>query len=286
MTKRPGSVFLARCALALAMLLVGSSVVSAKFIVEAFPILLGLGIRQTAATLIMLGIVLSVEGRLPAIARRDHGVILLQSITGVVMFNILLLAGVDRTTAAASGIITSTLPAWIALLSLALGERITRLTMTGIGMAMGGVLIVNVAGGDSGPGAAPAPVLGGVLVMGAVIGEASFTICGKALSGRVTPIANCYMVCLYGSLIFLQVALWQAPGFDFGGVGASGWIALAWSTGPVMVGAFFLWFTGLRVVPANSAAVFTGWSRSARWSVRQYSWASGLAGRTIWEWPA
>jgi len=25
-----------------------------------------------------------------------------------------------------------------------------------------------------------------------------------------------------------------------------------------MVGAFFLWFTGLQVVPANSAAVFTG----------------------------
>ena len=252
------SVGLARCSLALAMMLVGSSVVSAKFLVEQFPIFLGLGIRQVTATLIMLAIVLLVEKHLPRISKRDHGIVLLQSATGVVMFNVLLLAGVDRTTAAASGIITSTVPAWIALLSLVLGERTSRLTMIGIGMAVGGVLVVNIAGGDAGSDRASAPVLGGVLVMGAVIGEALFTVCGKALSGRVTPLANCFLVCVYGSAMFLPVALWQLPGFDFGQVAASGWIALAWSAGPVMIGAFFLWFTGLKVVPANSAAVYTG----------------------------
>ncbi|MGI8964113.1 MAG: DMT family transporter, partial [Thermomicrobiales bacterium] len=237
---------------------VGSVVVAAKFIVESFPLMLGLGIRQISATVIMLAIVLLVEKRIPAFSRRDHGMIVLQTLTGVVMFNMLLLTGVDRTTAAASGIITATVPAWIALLSLAIGERITRLTMVGIGMAVGGVLIVNFAGGDKGGEAASAPVLGGALVMGAVVGEALFTIFGKAVSGRVTPVANCYMVCVYGSLMFLPFALWQAPGFEFGSVGASGWIALGWSAGPVMVGAFFLLFTGLQVVPANSAAVFTG----------------------------
>ncbi|CAN5797763.1 DMT family transporter [soil metagenome] len=254
----PRSIFLARCALSGAMLLVGSVVVAAKFIVESFPLMLGLGIRQISATVIMLAIVLLVEKRIPAFSRRDHGMIVLQTLTGVVMFNVLLLTGVERTTAAASGIITATVPAWIALLSLAIGERITRLTMVGIGMAVGGVLIVNFAGGDKGGEAASAPVLGGALVMGAVVGEALFTIFGKAVSGRVTPVANCYMVCVYGSLMFLPFALWQATGFEFGSVGASGWIALGWSAGPVMVGAFFLWFTGLQVVPANSAAVFTG----------------------------
>ncbi len=252
------SLLLARCSLALAMTLVGSSVVSAKFIVEQFPIFLGLGIRQVSATLLMLVIVLLVEKTLPRMARRDHGIVLLQTVTGVVIFNVLMLAGVDRTTAAATGVITSTVPAWIALLSLFLGERISRLTMIGIGLAVGGVLVVNVAGGDGNASQAPAPLLGGVLVMGAVIGEALFTICGKALSGRVSPIANCFLVCVYGSLMFLPIALWQLPGFDFGTVTSSGWISLGWSAGPVMIGAFFLWFTGLKVVPANSAAVYTG----------------------------
>ncbi len=226
--------------------------------VEQFPIFLGLGIRQVSATLVMLLIVLVVEGRLPRVARRDHGIILLQTVTGVVIFNALMLAGVDRTTAAASGIITSTVPAWIAFLSMILGERVSRLTVAGIGLAMGGLLIVNVAGGDGGSASASGPVLGGVLVMGAVVGQALFTICGKALVGRVTPIANCFLVCVYGSLMLVPAALWQRPGFDFGSVSASGWIALSWSAGPVMIGAFFLWFTGLKTIPASSAAVYTG----------------------------
>lgn len=256
-TGRP-SVVLARCSLALASALIGSAVVSAKFMVEQFPIFLGLGIRQVSATLVMLLIVLVVEGRLPRVLRRDHGIILLQTVTGVVIFNALMLAGVDRTTAAASGIITSTVPAWIAFLSMLLGERVSRLTVIGIGLAMSGLLVTNLAGRDAGSAGASAPVLGGVLVMGAVVGQALFTICGKSLVGRVSPIANCFLVCVYGSLMLLPAALWQRPGFDFGTVAASGWIALAWSAGPVMIGAFFLWFTGLKTIPASSAAVYTG----------------------------
>jgi drug/metabolite transporter (DMT)-like permease len=251
-------VLLARVSMATAMMLVGSSVVSARFIVESFPIMLALGIRQAVATVILLPVIWLVAGGWPRAARRDHGIVILQTLTGVVLFNILLLIGVDLTTAATAGIITSTVPAAIAVISRFLGERISRPTMLGIALAIGGVLVVNVSGaaGDSG-GEAPNPVLGGILVFGAVVCEALFTILGRNLSGRMTPTANCFLVCFYGMLMFAPFAIWSAPGFDFGGVPASGWVALAWSTGPVMIGAFFLWFSGLRVIPASSAAVFT-----------------------------
>ena len=258
-THSPKAVLLARVSMATAMMLVGSSVVSARFIVDAFPILLALGIRQAVATVILLPVVWLAESGWPHATRRDHGIVILQTLTGVVLFNILLLIGVDLTTAAAAGIITSTVPAAIAVISRIMGERISRQTMLGIALAIGGVLVVNVAGavsGDSG-GDAPNPVLGGILVFGAVVAEALFTIFGRSLSGRMTPTANCFLVCLYGMLMFAPFVLWYAPGFGFGDVPASGWLALAWSTGPVMIGAFFLWFSGLRVIPAGSAAVYT-----------------------------
>jgi drug/metabolite transporter (DMT)-like permease len=254
-----GTVLLARGKLALAMLLVGSSVVSARFIVDSFPVLVALGIRQTAAALIMLGIVLALgDGVVPRVSRRAHGLAILQTVTGVVLFNILLMIGVSQTTASASGIITSTVPAMIAVFSRLLGERISRLTMWGIGLAMAGVVIVNAAGAGNAGSVAPRPVLGGMLVLGAVACEALFTIFGKALTSKMSPVANCYLVCLYGMLMFAPLAIWRLPGFDVGEVPASGWLALAWSTGPVMIGAFFLWFSGLRVIPANAAAVYTG----------------------------
>ena len=250
--------FLARCSLATAMCLVGSTVVSAKFIADQFPLVVALGIRHGAAVLIMLGIVLATEGRLPSIGRRQHGIIMLQTLTGVVLFNLLLLKGVDLTTATASGIIMSTVPATIAVLSLALGERISRLTVYGIALAMAGVLIVNLAGAEGGSEDASRPFLGGVLVFGAVVSEALFTILGKSLVGKVTPISHCFLVCAYGAATFVPLAIWRWSSFEIEAVKTSGWIALAWWTGPVMILAFFLWFSGLRVIPANSAAVFTG----------------------------
>ncbi len=254
----PRAIFFARCSLALAMLLVGSSVVAAKFIVESFPITLALGIRQTSAAVILLGILLAVEGRIPRPSRRVHGIVFLQNLTGVVLFNTLLMLGVSMTTAAASGIITSTVPAMIALFSRFLGERISRLTIGGIALAMGGVIIVNIASAGAESAVASRPLLGGFLVLVAVMAEALFTIFGKAVGGRLTPIGNCFLVCVYGSLMFAPIAIWQWPGFDAGAVTSSGWLALAWSTGPVMIGGFFLWFSGLRVIPANNAAIYTG----------------------------
>jgi drug/metabolite transporter (DMT)-like permease len=248
----------ARCSLAMSMMLVGTTVVSAKFIADQFPIMVALGIRHGAAVLIMFAIVYATERQFPRIARRDHAIIILQTLTGVVLFNVMLLVGVDLTTAAASGIIMSTVPATIAVLSLALGEHISRLTIYGIGLAMIGVLIVNLAGTDGSDDGASRPLLGGILVFGAVVTESLFTILGKSLVGRVTPIANCFMVCVYGAMVFVPIAIWQAPGFDAGAVRTSGWLALAWWTGPVMILAFFLWFNGLKTIPANSAAVFTG----------------------------
>jgi len=223
----PGTILLARGKLALAMLLVGSSVVSARFIVDSFPIMVALGIRQSAAAVIMLVIVLAVDEGVPRVSRRVHGIVILQTVTGVVLFNILLMIGVSQTTASASGIITSTVPAMIAIFSRVLGERITRLTMWGIGLAMAGVLIANLAVAGETGNDAPRPVLGGILVLGAVACEALFTIFGKALTGTMSPIANCYLVCLYGMLVFLPFAIWQAPGFDVHEVAARGWIALA-----------------------------------------------------------
>ena len=249
---------LAKLSLASSQLLVGTTVISARYMVEAFPLMIGLAIRQSLATVAIVLIMRLLKQRLPEMSRRSHVIVFAQALTGVVLFNALLMLGVDRTTATASGIITSTVPAAIALLSLALGERISRITAIGIGVAISGVLIANTAQANPEADGGSAPLIGGALVMGAVICEALFTILGKCLGGRMNPLQNCLLVCLYGAAMLIPMALWQVPGFDPSSVPASGWLAIAWSAGPVMIGGFFLWFNGLRVIPSSSAAVFTG----------------------------
>src|SRR5690606_34712547 len=111
---------LAKLSLASSQLLVGTTVISARYMVEAFPLMIGLAIRQSVATVAILLIMRLMRKRLPEMTRRAHLIVFAQALTGVVLFNALLMLGVDRTTATASGIITSTVPAAIALLSFAL----------------------------------------------------------------------------------------------------------------------------------------------------------------------
>ncbi|MGI8484511.1 MAG: DMT family transporter [Thermomicrobiales bacterium] len=247
--------------LAVAMSIVGSSVVTGKYITDAMPIFLASGIRFIIATGI-LAVWMTMQRRSgivqPRISRRDHGVMALQAFTGIFIFNVLLLLGLKLTTATTSGIITSATPAIIALLSLFLGERLTGRIWMGVLLAMAGVLAVNLFGAGGVDSPASNPLLGALLVLGAVVGEALYTIFGKMLSGRIAPVAIATWVSLYGALMFLLPGLWELRGFDPGKVPASAWWSVAYSATAVTVVAFVLWFRGLQRVPASTAAPFTG----------------------------
>lgn len=79
----------------LAMAIVGSSVVAGKLIVASFPV-----------------------------SKREWAILFLQALTGVFLFNIFLLYGVKFTGSVESGIITSTTPAMVGIISfLFLKER-------------------------------------------------------------------------------------------------------------------------------------------------------------------
>ena len=132
-------------ALASAMFIVGTSVVASKIVVDTLPIFTGSAIRFLIAAVILLAIV-GRAGGIPRLPARLHLIIALQALAGIVLFNALLMLGLDLTTAIASGIITSTTPAVIAMMSLALGDRLRLIGWIGVTLAVLGVVIVNLFG--------------------------------------------------------------------------------------------------------------------------------------------
>lgn len=245
--------------LAAAMALVGSSVVVGKLIVGSFPVMVASGLTSLLAVAFLLPMLLRREGRLPSLRPRDLQIIVFQAFTGSFLWRILLFHGLALTTAVESGIITSTIPAAIGVISLVLGERLGRAKLAGIALAVLGILAINVA---AGPAAAsergPDPLLGNLLIFGSVLGEASFTICGKAVSGRVSPLAISTLVSLCSLLMFVPFAVYEANGFDVAAVPPIGWASILYFGIGLNVLAFNLWFNGLARVPASTAAVFTG----------------------------
>ncbi len=85
-----------------------------------------------------------------------------------------------------------------------------------------------------------------------------FTILGKILSGRLSPLAISTYVTVFGFLMFLPFAMYQALSFNFLAPSVADWMNIVYYAVVVTVVGFTLWYSGVSVVPASTAGVFTG----------------------------
>lgn len=239
--------------LAMAMLLVGSSVAAGKFMILELPAHLASALRFACAALVIVPLTLFLEG-VPRLSARSWGILFVQAACGSYLFNVFLLAGLERTTAGAAGIITSTTPACMGLTALLfLGERPSRGALAGIALSVAGVLAVNLrhTGADAGA------LAGNALVLCAVMAETFFLLLRKRIHEPVSPLAVSAAMTVFGLLLFTPGALVQARGFDFAAVSAASWGVVAYYGLFVTVAAYLFWFSGVARVGAGTAGVFT-----------------------------
>ncbi|HHY74271.1 MAG TPA: DMT family transporter [Bacillus bacterium] len=249
------SLTLAYTKIALAMAIVGSSVVFGKLIISSFPIFLASELRFIVASIILVLFLVGKERQFPSIKFKDLLVLFIQALTGVFLFNVFMLYGLKYTTAIEAGIIMSILPAVIALVSLLLlKERLTKRKGFGILFAVLGVLLINLLGGKIGD---IHSLLGNLLIFGAVLGETLFITLGKLISNKLTPLTISTMMSIFGLIMFLPFSIKEAKSFDFSSVGLGDWLNILYFGIVVTVLAFLLMYQGLSIVSASSAGVFT-----------------------------
>ena len=112
--------------------------------------------------------------------------------------------GAGRTSAASATVLASTGPVWIALLApLVLHERPTVTTFGGVLLALFGVAAIT--GIDS-----PEPQ-GAFIVLASSVAYALYTVMGKQLAQRRSPLQFCAISCLGGAVATLPFAIWEIP---------------------------------------------------------------------------
>jgi drug/metabolite transporter (DMT)-like permease len=243
--------------LTLAMAIVGSSIVIGKLMVQSIPVFLASGIRFGLASIILIILLYVFEKGIPQLQRKDIFVLFLQSFFGVFLFSICLLYGVQYTTASESGIITSITPMVIGVLAIVLlKEKLSKNVIVGIAFAVCGIMAINLFSGDE-AARGTIPWLGNLLVMLAVIGESLFTILGKLLSKRLSPLAISTFVTLFGFFIFLPFAIYEAINFNFYSPTLLDWSYVIYYSVIVTVLGFYLWYYGVSRVSGSISGVFT-----------------------------
>ena len=240
------------------MAIVGSSVAVGKIAVARLPVFLLSGLRFAIASAILITLVALLERPLPRLTRRDLAVLTLQSFAGIFAFNVLLLYGLGYTSAAEGGIVTSTTPAVAATLAvIVLGERWSAGRTAGVALVVVGILALNLAGGGLGTRGAW-PLLGNVLVFGAVVGEAVFVVCSRVAAQRLPPLVVATAISALGFVMFLPVAVIEMRAFPLSQLAPTDWTIVAYYGVLVTVVAFLFWARGVARVPASMASVFTG----------------------------
>ena len=247
--------WLAYLSLGASMALVGSYVGLSKVLVLVFPVFLLAWLRFGIAAVAMAGWVKRSAGEQP-LSRHDRWLLFFESFFGNFLFSICMLFGVAMSSALAAGVIMAGIPAAVAVMSrLFLKERITGRVMLGIVCAVGGIALVSFTKNGNATGSSS--MLGNLLLVGAVLCEASYVVMGKKLTGRVSPKRISALINLWGLALVTPLGLWQALSFDFGAVAAgSWWLLLFYSIAASMV-TVWLWMTGLKHVQAAKAGIFT-----------------------------
>ena len=246
---------LAYLCLGASMALVGSYVGLSKVLVLVFPVFLLAWLRFGIAAVAMAGWVRRGADEAP-LSAHDRRLLFLESFFGNFLFSICMLFGVSMSTALTAGVILAGIPAAVALMSRAfLGERIAPRVAAGIACAVGGIALVALT--KHSESAPPGSLLGSLLLVGALLCEASYVVMGKKLTGNVSPKRISALINLWGLALVTPFGVWQALRFDFTAVAAASWWLLGFYSIAASVATVWLWMTGLKQVPASSAGVFT-----------------------------
>ena len=253
----PAVPWLAYICLAVSMALVGSYVGFSKLLVLVFPIFLLAWLRFGIAAVAMVGWVRRGAFDAPLNAH-DRWLLFFESFFGNFLFSICMLFGVSMSTALAAGVIMAGLPAAVALLSrVFLKERIATRVLLGIACAVAGIALVSLTKNSAVSASGDSSLLGNMLLLGALLCEASYVVIGKKLSAKVSAKRISALINLWGLALVTPFGLWQALSFHFGGVAAGNWWLLLFYAIAASVITVWLWMTGLSRVPAAKAGVFT-----------------------------
>jgi len=164
--------------------------------------------------------------------------------------------GLQHTTAPKAALIIATTPAAVTVLgAFLLSERPSLENLLGIGLSLVGITVL-VAGDPQLNWRFGGPVLGDLLIFGAVLSATLYIVNARDLARNRSPLEITSLQVLYGAVFYTPAFFWELPSMNWSAVSGHSVGALIYLTLFATIGAFFCYNYALATVPASRAAVF------------------------------
>ena len=247
-------------ALILAQVMVALNIVLAKYLLASVPLVFLLTTRFVFAACMLFPLHYASKARkktlkhyFSSLNTKDYFFLFIQSLCGGALFNLFMFWGLNHTDANLAGIITSALPAIIAIMAwLILGDKISKKTMLCIGSATLGLFVIAM-GKMEGP-TIDHSLLGDILVFFALIPEAFYYVLCKIHPNHLPVFLVSALINAVNGLLML-IALFFIP-FDASQILLEEWVILVVSA--LSSGLFYVFFfIGSQRVDSIMASITT-----------------------------
>jgi drug/metabolite transporter (DMT)-like permease len=233
----------------------GGSFIAARVVAQEMPTFTAALWRYVIATAALVALSFLIERGLPRLSRAQALGVCLLGVTGVVLYNVLFIYGMQSVPASRGSLIIATVPAATLLGgALFLHEPLTLRKGAGIAIALLGVAIELGRGNplvmfEGHAGIGEAALFGGVLAW------AAYTLLGRSLLTELSPLAATTYAALVGTVLLALLCL--ATGDSIvPAANQRGWIALLF-LGLLGTALAYIWFyDGVRAIGPARTSVF------------------------------
>ena len=213
-------------------------------------------LRFAVASVLLLGLTYRMEGRLPAVKRRDIPGIALLGLTGIAAYNIFFFKGLSRIEASRASLIVATCPVFIALFSsIFFKEKFSIVRVLGIILSVTGAIVVVSRGNplklfDDRIG------LGEVFIFGCVLCWTAYSLIGKAMMKELSPLVLVTYSAVVGTAGLFVPALREGMLQNAAGWSIEDWLCILYMGVFGTVIGFVWYYKGLKKIGPVKAGLF------------------------------
>lgn len=222
--------------------------VATKIVLEHIPPAISALYRYLIASVIV--VIIDIRNR-EKIERADYPSLVLLGLTGVTLYYLLQHYGIRYTNATEAAILISLSPVFIGLISWSLMREPFRL-MAGVGLllAFTGSLMVITGGNIPSSGELGDRVRGDFLILLTALTWAIYSVLGKKLLHRYSPITLIKYTTITGTLLLVPFTLPELLHYGLPLPDMVGWLNLLYLGGAASVYGYLAWYRALTALPA------------------------------------
>ncbi|MFT6633374.1 MAG: drug/metabolite transporter (DMT)-like permease [Bacteriovoracaceae bacterium] len=242
--------------LILCVFLWGGTFISGRVLAQNYDPFLISFLRFIIATIVLLLYLLIGSNQSLRLTPSKFFLVLILGVTGVFSYNYFFFSGLKIVEAGRASVIVTTNPAVITLFAaIFLGESLSIRKALGAFIALLGAVIV-VSDGDLFKLFGGAFGLGDVFLIFAVCSWAAYTLFGKIVLRKMTPLITTTWACILGTILLLPFALQNGLVSSIPNIKGSEWLHLVYLGAFGTSISFLLFYEGVKAIGATRAAAF------------------------------